>query len=163
MPAAIMNTLDNVTGEHIKKIRPYYVLVIIFILIIIIIYSERIMQIQNDIFYVTQICILTIISFITILSIIVNNIDYGTNKYLDAFSNTFNSVSSKNFIAVTSLVLFVIFIYEVPKYDNNDPNPGIDTALFGHNKYISNKLLGLLIIMFFTLYVSVTIYLTTID
>ncbi|ARF10311.1 hypothetical protein Hokovirus_1_190 [Hokovirus HKV1] len=158
MPS-ISNSLGNIINT--KKIKPYYILIIIFMVIIIIIFSGRIFNIKNKYYYIFELFVLLLISSIIILSIIIKNIDYGTNIYLDAFSDTFNTRGSRNFFAIVSLILFIMYIYEVPLYNNNDRSSIFNAITLNNNNYVSNKSVGLFWIIIFTLYISVSVYLST--
>jgi len=73
----------------------------------------------------------------------------------------FNSPGSRNFIAVVALLLFVMFIYEVPEYGTSDPYHSLDVVLMGHNGILSNRTAGIILIFVFGIFTAYTIYATT--
>jgi hypothetical protein len=155
MPGSIGN-LDTLYFSKIRKTR--YIMLFIAMILFTLIFSQRIFNIQSDeyIIYVTSL-ILMVFATIIASGYFTNN----TNSYLSTYNNIFNSPKSRNYLSVIALVLFIIFIYEIPEYDNNEPNYFVNLFTFNNNKYISNRFMGMSLIIIFTIYAAHTIYLTT--
>ncbi len=161
MPAGVINNLDTI--EKSSYLRNKYVLIIFCLIMFFILFSKRIFNIQdpNFIIYVTAIVIGLFI--VIILSTFLDVAGYSSYNYLGKFNKLFNSPASRNFLAIITLVFFVIFVYEAPNYGNNNQHHLIDVLTFHNNKYISNRTAGMLLIMSFTILTAYTIYLTTKD
>ena len=109
-----------------------------------------------------SICLVVIIAII-IASTFTDVLKEGHRKRAsaDTFAYLFNSPGAKNFIGIMALVLFVIFVYEVPEYDNNKPHDITDKITFGNNGLVSNRSAGVLLVFVFALFGGYTIYSTT--
>jgi hypothetical protein len=157
------NTIHNITNVSSKyaKTKPQYYLVFVIVLIFFIVYSQRLFSIQRpdySVFMTT--CVIIIISFIIISTFLAILEVKDPNGYIESFSSIFNSSGSRTFLAIILLVLFIIFVYETPKYGNNDPNETLNLLMLGHNTYVSNREMGIILILFFgilTAYTAMTI------
>ena len=143
--------------------NPHYILIFIFILIIFLIYSKRLFSITSTYYNTVIAGILTLTMSVLILSTILTVLELSDNQHLVNFTNIFNSTASKNFFAVIALVLFIMFIYEIPIYDNSLPHAATDKILFGYNGIFSNRFFGLFMLVYTTVTVAYAIYLTTVQ
>lgn len=152
--------LTNFASEQATS-KPQYVLILITIVIITLIYSQRLFNINNPHYNTLISCFLMAIMSIIILSTFLNVLKITDSQHVNNFNEIFNSPGSRNYFAVFVLLLFIMFVYELPVYDNNNPHVLIDKLTFGHNKFISNKLLGLLLIISFCITTGYVIHSTT--
>lgn len=143
------------------RTEPNYILIIIFCLLVCAIFSERVFGIKSQYYIIfPTILILMVMAFIT-LSIFSSDPKLIDNHFFGTINNIFDNPSSRNFLSVVALILFVIFVYEIAEYDNNNPHHIIDKIMFGKNNYISNRTGGLVMILMFSLLTSYTIMKTT--
>jgi hypothetical protein len=163
MPAGIINDISNLIG---KTKRPHYFILILFLIFFILIYTERLIstKISTDpsIFHIAVGNIILFI-FICITTItIASQLELG-GHFMSNISKIFNASTSKNIIALFSFLFFVIFVYEVAEFDNNNPHAMTDNFLLGHNNIISNRTAGIVLIIFFGLFVGYTIGINSTD
>ena len=161
MPGGVVNNIANATSKFATT-RPHYFLIGMVILIMIILYSERMFGIKWEqysifvtVFVLMLMGVVILATFLHVLQI------HDSNGYIEAFSNIFNSSGGRNFLAILSLILFVVFICEVPEYGNANPYPLLDKITFGNNKLISNRTVGILTIFIFTILTGYTVMSTT--
>ena len=161
MPSGIISNIANLQTSAAVT-QPHYTLFLIVIMIFFILFSQRLFSVGNtnyDIF--VTIFLLVTISVVIISTIFeVLNID-DKGGHIKRFNNIFNSPGSRNFLAVISFLMFVIFIYETPEYDNNLQHHITDKIFFGYNNYLSNRMVGVLLLMIFGMFTGYTIYSTT--
>ncbi len=138
-----------------------YVLMLIFFVLVFVMFSQRILGIQSEYYMIIATLIITLIMSFIICSIISIDTKLVNNTFLQFINSIFDNPSSRNFLSIVSLILFVILIYELTENDNNKPHYFMDKLMFGHNNYISNRLGGIMIIFTYTLVVSYTIMTTT--
>jgi len=138
------------------KTNPYYFTLFLFLLIFLLIYAERIFGFQEDIYHYAMSGLLIAVSlFIIVLTITYN---FGVkNKTINTLDSMINSSSSKNVIALFIFLFFVIYIYEIALYDNNYPYRPLDIITFGNNEYVSNRSMGIMLIIFMGLLTGYTI------
>jgi len=160
MPGGI-NSIVNATSEFAIT-QPHYFLIAMVLIIFIILYSQRVLDIKAKqylifvtIFIIMLMSVIILATFLHVLQI------HDSNGYIESFSNIFNSAGGRNFLAILSLVLFVIFICEAPEYGNNNPYKTLDKITFGNNNYISNRTVGILTIIFFTILTAYAVMTTT--
>ncbi len=138
-----------------------YVLMLIFFVLIFVMFSQRILNIQSEYYMIVATLIILLIMSFIICSIISIDTKLVNNTFLQFINSIFDNPSSRNFLSIVSLILFVILIYELMENDNNKPHYFLDKLTFGHNNYISNRLGAIMIIFTYTLVVSYTIMTTT--
>ena len=155
---AIVSLLSS--ASHPLNIQNY-ILILVFIVLVFIMFSQRIFNIQSQHYILVASLITTITMAFIICSIISTDTKIANNQYLQFINSIFDNPGSRNFLSIVSLILFVIFVYELVEYDNNDPQYIIDKITFGNNKYISNRTMGILLILIFSLFVSYTVMTTT--
>lgn len=165
MPAGIINDIANIFSKEAAS-KPYYTLFLIVIIIFITIYSQRILNIKSNYYSLfSTIIILSVISliiastFLHMLNIKLKHEKY--NSYVENFNHIFNSAGSRNFLLIFSFLLFVMFVYESPEFDNENPHFMTDKFMFGYNGILSNRTYGLLLLIFFGLATAYTVYVTT--
>lgn len=138
-----------------------YIMFLVFIVLVFIIFSQRLFGIQTPYYLLVAAIIITITMSFVICSIISTDTKIADNQYLQFINSVFDNPGSRNFLAIVSLILFVIFVYELTDYDNNSRQAIIDTITFGNNRYISNRTFGLLLIVFFSVFVAYSVMTTT--
>jgi len=138
-----------------------YILMLLFIVLIFVMFSQRIFNIQSQYYIIVSTLIITFLMSFIICSIISVDTKLVNNTFLKFVSSIFDNPSSRNFLSIVSLILFVMLVYELTEYDNNKPHYFLDKIMFGHNNYISNRTGGILIIFTFTLLVAYTVMTTT--
>jgi hypothetical protein len=159
------------TNSNVEVGNTYWRLVLAFPIcvcllrsIFLILFSQRMLGIETSYYSIPItlffILMLTVIITSTILDVLKIEDSAG---HIDRFNNIFNSPGSRNFLAIISFLLFVIFVYEVPEYNNSQPHHLIDKIFFGHNNFISNRLVGILLVVIFGLFTGYTVYVTTRD
>lgn len=157
---SLVTGLSNYASEQART-KPQRILILIVAAIIFLLYSQRLFNITNQ-YYSTGVAIFIIaIVSIIMLSTFLNILNITDNEYVKNFNSIFNSPGSRSFFAVLILVLFIMFLYELPIYDNNDPNYMSDKLMFGYNKYFSNRTVGLLLMFSFTIVTGYIIHSTT--
>ena len=160
MPGSTVNNIRNILSKQATS-KPFVVLFIMVILVFVLLYSQRMLGIENS-YYNTAITILLLtLATIVITSTFLYILKIGDNQFFDIFNNIFNSTGSRNFLALFSFLLFVMFVYEVSDFDNENPHGPTDTILFGYNGILSNRLYGLLYIFAISMLTAFSIYLTT--
>lgn len=152
--------ISNFASDQAKS-KPQLILIFIIIVVLLILYSQRLLGITNNYYTTIVTCLMIIVISIIILSTFLNVLQISDNQHIQNFGNVFNSPGSKNFFAVFLLLLSVIFIYELPVYDNNNPHTITDKVLFGHNGILSNRTFGLLLIFSFCISTGYMIHSTT--
>lgn len=161
MPGGSVGSIINVTSKFATT-QPHYFLIAVVIIILIIIYSQRMFNItwpQYSVIVTTFVlALMSIIILATFLHVLKIHDSAG---YVESFSNIFNSVGGRNFIAILSLVLFILFICESPEYGNNNPYATLDKITFGNNNWISNRTVGIITIFSFTIMTAYTVMTTT--
>jgi hypothetical protein len=138
-----------------------YILMFIFFALIFLMFSQRIFNIQSQYYILIVTLIITLLMSFIICSIISVDTKLVNNTYLNFINSIFDNPSSRNFLSIVSLILFVILVYELTEYDNNKPHYFLDKLMFGHNNYISNRTGGIMTIFVFTLLISYTVMTTT--
>lgn len=141
--------------------KPQNILLLIVMLIFIMLYSQRLFDIRYKYYNVIVACMLIVVISIVILSTFVNILKIGKNREMMILNHVFNSPGSDNFFSVLLLVLYIIYIYELPYYDTDNPSAIVNKLTLGHNKYISNRLVGILFIFGFSISTGYMIYATT--
>ena len=161
MPGGVVNSVLNATSKFAKN-QSQYILIAIVLAMILIIYSKRLFQIKWEYFSIVvtsvMLLLMSLIIISTFLHVLQISDSYG---YIDSFNHVFNSPSSVNFFAIIMLLLFVIYLYELPQYDNNNRHAILDTVTLGHNSYISNRTMGIGLIFGFAIFTAYTVMLTT--
>lgn len=157
----IINSLVNLISNY-AIIKPHYFLVGMVLIIFFLMFYEQIFNIDpyKHITLITSIIIglISIIILSTILHVL--NV-HDSGGYIDSLNNVFNSAGGRNFLAIFSLVLFVMYIYEFPETTNNNPENLLNKITFGHNNILSNKTASLITILFFTILTAYTVMETT--
>ena len=154
--------ISNYAGDQAKT-KPHRIFILILIVIILLLYSQRIFGITNPYYNTYVACGLILIASLIILSTFLSILHTTDNEHISNFNNIFNSPSSKNFFAVFLLIIFIMFIYEIPMYDNNNPHSVMDKLLFGYNGVFSNRLIGVILIFGFGISTAYMIHSTTRD
>lgn len=161
MPGGTVYNILNITSKFAIN-RPQYILIGIILAIIFIIYCRRLFQIKQKYFPIGMVSLALVLISVVILSTFLHVLhvkdSYG---YIESFSFVFNSSGGVNFFAIILLLFFIIYIYEFPKYDNNNPNGLLDKIMLGHNNYISNRTSGIMMIFVFGIFTAYTVMLTT--
>ncbi len=161
MPAGTVYNILNMTSKFATN-KPHYFLIGIVLAMILIIYSRRLFQIKWKYYpmLVTSfaLILMSVIILSTFLQVLQIKDPYG---YIDSFNSVFNSPGGRNFFAIILLLLFVIYLYELPQYDNNNPNVVLDKIMRGKNNYISNRTVGIVLIFLFGIFTAYTVMLTT--
>jgi hypothetical protein len=141
--------------------KPQRILIFIVIAVVFLLYSQRLFNITNQ-YYSTGVAVLIIaIASIIMLSTFLHILNITDNANVSNFNNVFNSPGSRSFFAIIVLVLFIMFLYEVPIYSNNDPHLASDKLMFGHNSIFSNRTVGMILLFTFTIVTGYTVYSTT--
>jgi hypothetical protein len=153
MPGAMIINLSNMTSKYATT-KPHYTLIALVFLIIFLIFAERFINLNN---------LVSVIVLLLIFSIIIGFIFLDAHGQYEEINKIFNSSGGKNFVALFLLVFFIIFIYEYGVYGNNDRYALLDKLTFGHNKYVSNRFVGITAIFLFATVTAYTIYTTTRD
>jgi hypothetical protein len=141
--------------------KPSYILIVIFCLLIFGIFSQRIFNIESPYYILIATMIVLFVMIFIILSIFASAPKLSDNNLLESLNDVFDNPSSRNFLSVIALILFVMLVYELEYYDNDRPHGYTNLILFGHNNYISNRSWGLMLILIFSLITSYTVMLTT--
>lgn len=141
--------------------QPSYILILIFCLLIFGIFSQRIFNIQSPYYILIATIIVLGVMLFVILSVFASAPMLSDNNILISLNSVFDNPSSRNFLSVISLILFVMLVYELEYYDNDRPQGFLNKVLFGHNNYISNRSWGLMLILIVSLITSYTVMLTT--
>jgi hypothetical protein len=144
-----------------SRTHPSYMLILTFLLLLFAMFSQRIFGITSQYYIIFATVIILSVMILITLSIFSSEPKLIENNFLESINTIFDSPSSRNFLSVVALVLFIILVYELVEYDNNDPHYVLDKIMFGKNKYISNRTSGILLIFFFSLLTSYTIMTTT--
>ena len=152
--------ISNFASEQARS-KPQWILIVIVIAMVLLIYSQRLLGIANPYYSTYVACFLLLIVSIILLSTFLSVLNITDNVHVDNFNYIFNSPGSKNFFAVFLLLLFVMFVYEIPMYDNNNPHAIMDKLLFGYNSVFSNRLIGILLIFGFGISTAYMIHSTT--
>lgn len=161
MPAGIVNSFVNATSQFAMT-KPHYFLIGIVGIIIIILYSQRVLKITADNYIVIITLLILILMSIIILATVLHVLQIrDSNNHIASFSNIFNSVGGRNFLAILSLVMFVVFICEAPEYGNNNPYPILDKITLGNNNIISNRTVGIALIFIFTVLTAYAVMMTS--
>lgn len=161
MSAGMINDIVQLTSNEAVT-KPYYTLIIIVTLMFAMIFIQRMFNMYTYNYTVITTCFMIFVISLFIISTILNTLKINdAGGHIKRFNNIFNSSGSRNFLIVISLLMYVIFVYETPTYDSNLPHHLLDKALFGHNAYISNRMVGIWLIIFFGLMTAYTIYVTT--
>lgn len=152
MPGFATN-IANIT--HQKMIDyPQFTLILIMALILFILFSNRFIGGPN---YLRIIGLLIIFSVIIVGSFLTwfKQFGFGHDTGVVRFSDIFNSGAGRNFISVFLLIFFIIYIYELEKYSNDDEvyeSLGI---------VITKRTIGRIFILFYTFLTAYTMHLTT--
>jgi hypothetical protein len=108
-----------------------------------------------------NILITTAISIIIISTMIVAFARDDNKEGFNTFVQIFNTIASKNLIAILALVFYILFMTNTEKYDNNFNHPIMDKI--GLGKIISNRTLCT-IMMFISIFMtSMTIHKNTMN
>jgi hypothetical protein len=161
MPAGLANNLSNLQNSVAEN--QYIVIILVFLVIFFLIYLRRMFNTDPDYTLLSVSICLVVILAIIIASTFTDVLKEGHKQRpsTDTFAYLFNSPGAKNFIGIMALVLFVIFVYEVPEYDNNKPHDITDKITFGNNGLLSNRSVGVILVFIFALFGGYTIYSTT--
>lgn len=163
MPAGIIGSIANIESTSAIT-KPHYTLFILVILIFLILFSQRMLGLDTGYYHIP-----VTLFFLLMISIIITSTILQTLKiddstgHIKTFNNIFNSPSSRNFLAIITFLFFVMFVYEIPEYDNSQPHPLVDKILFGHNNFLANRTVGVFLIIIFGLFTGYTVYVTTRD
>ncbi len=160
MPGSAVSNIRNILSKQATS-KPFVILFIIVIFVFVLMYSQRMLGIENSYYNTFTTVLLLTVATIVLTSTFLYVLNIGDNKFFDIFNNTFNSGGSKNFLAIFSFLLFIMFVYEVSDFDNENPHPTADTILFGYNGILSNRLYGLLYIFGVATLTAFSIYVTT--
>jgi hypothetical protein len=163
MPGGVVNNIANLQSNTAIT-KPYYTLFILVVMMFCILFSQRMLGIDSS-YYSIPITLCFIIIFgIIITSTLLHVLKIkDENNYIENFNDTFNSPGSRNFLAIIAFVFFIMFVYEIPDYDNNRPHGLIDKITFGYNNLISNRFVGIILIIIISIFNGYAIYLTTRD
>jgi predicted neutral ceramidase superfamily lipid hydrolase len=143
-----LNTALISLWSNVATTKPNYILVLIFCLLIFGIFSQRIFNITSPYYILLATLIVLGVMLFIILSIFASNPQLTDNFYLVSINSVFDNPSSRNFLSVVALILFVMLVYEMEYYDNDKPNMILNKLMGGHNNYISNRSWGLMLILF---------------
>lgn len=141
--------------------EPSYALILIFCLLVFAIFSQRAFDIKSQYYILIATLLILLVMLFIIASLFASQPQLLDNNIFVAINNMFDSSSSRNFLSVVSLIMFVMLVYELAEYDNNDPHLFLDKILLGKNNYISNRTSGIMLVLGFSLFVSYTIMKTT--
>lgn len=145
MPGGIITNLTNLTSHNAIN-HPQYTLIALILTFVLLILADRLFGL--NVYIVVSILLL-------IFSVIIASTLTNADK---PFNALFNSSSSKNFMSVFLLVFFIIFVYENPDYDNDNPHPlYVKIGM----PFITTKMVAMSLILSFSLVTAYTIYLTT--
>lgn len=159
-----MNINTNVTNiiSKVAITQPHFIFLFIIIIMIATIFSQRMFNITNQYSMLIITLFLVMIIFPVIMSTVFHQLNINdASGHIENFNVIFNSPSSKNCIAIICLLFYIMFVYELPMYDNNAPHSIIDKLTFGHNKYFSNRTVGILAIIAVSLFTCFTVMVTT--
>lgn len=156
-----INTALKSLWSKTAKTEPSYVLILIFWLLIFFVFSQRIFNVKSQYYILLATILILLLMIFMTGSIFSSDPKLLDNNFLSSINNIFDNPSSRNFISVISLILYIMLIYELANYDNNDPQQVLDKMMFGKNNYISNRTSGLLVIFGFGTFVAYTIMKTT--
>lgn len=163
MPAGIIGNIANMKSSAAVT-QPHYTLFLIVIFIFFILFSQRMFGIESSyynipvtLFFILMLAVIIASTLLQVLKI------EDSDGHIKRFNNIFNSPGSRNFLAIISFLLFVIFVYEIPEYDNSQPHHITDKIFMGHNNFLSNRMVGALLIIIFGLFTGYSIYVTTRD
>jgi len=157
---SLVTSLSNYAGEQAQS-KPQRILILIMLVVIFVLYSQRLFGIENTYYTTFVACFMVAVISIVILSTFLSVLAMTDNQHVKNFNNIFNSPGSKNFFAVIVLLLFVMFVYELPMYDSRQPHSILDRIMFGYNRYFSNKTIGLVLIFGFAITTAYFIHSTT--
>lgn len=161
MPGGIVDSVLNITSKFATN-KPQYILISIVLAMIFIIFSKRLFQIEWKYFPIIITTGILFLMSIIIISTVLHTLQISDSYgYIDSFYNVFSSPSGRNFFAIIMLLFFVIYLYELPQYDNNDPHKVLNTIMLGNNTFISNRTMGILLIFGFGIFIAYTVMLTT--
>jgi len=163
MSAGMVNNIVQLASNEAVT-KPYYTLIIIIVLMFAMIFLQRMLNMYTYNYSIITTCFMIFVISLFIISTILNSLKIDdTSGHIERFNNIFNSSGSRNFLIVISLLMYVIFIYETPTYDSNLPHHLLDKVTLGHNSYISNRMVGILLIVIFGLMTAYTVFVTTRD
>jgi len=145
--------------------RSDFIIILMFIVMFLLIYLKRMIGSDSDF-----ILLAVTVCFVVIMAVVIGSTftqvlkeGHRAHPRADTFAYIFNSPASKNFIAIMALILFIIFVYEIPEYENSKPHNVVDAMLFGNNSLISNRTMGVILLVMFSLFSGYVIYATTIE
>jgi len=159
MPGGTVDGALNITSKFAAK-QSHYILIAIVLAMIFVVYTKRLFKIEWKYFPIVITVIVLLLMSLIILSTICHFMKIS-NPYVDNFNSVFNSSGSRNFFAVILLLFFVIYIYELPQFDNNAQQHILDQVTCGNNNFISNRTMGIILIFGFGIFTAYTIMLTT--
>lgn len=148
MPGIFVNNIVNLTKTKITN-KPHLTLILIILMFFTLIFLNRLFGVNM---------LGTTILILGLFTLIISSTILRTKSELNEL---FNSISSRNFMAIFLLVFFIIYVYEDPFYDSSKPNQLFDKLTNNHNKYISNRTVGLISLISFSIITAYTVYLTT--
>lgn len=157
---SLITSISNYVSDQASS-KPQMILIFIVITIIFLLYSQRLFGITDNYYNTIMACFIIVIMCSIILTTFLNILRITNNEYILKFSDIFNSPGSKNFFAVFLLLLFVMFVYELPLYDNNNTHAITNKLMFGHNGVLSNRTFGIMLIFGFCISTAYMIYKTT--
>jgi hypothetical protein len=134
---------------------------LIFFILIFLIFSQRIFNVQSQYYILFATLMIVLIMSFIIFSVVATDTKLVDNVFFNFINSIFDNPSSRNFLSIISLILFVILVYELVEYDNNKPHYALDKLMMGRNNYISNRAGGIIVIFTFSLLVSYTVMTTT--
>lgn len=138
-----------------------YILILIFLALIFTIFSQRIFYVESPYYIICATLVIIFIMSFVIFSILAVDTKLENNGFFIFSDSIFNNPSSRNFLSIMSLILFIMLVYELVEYDNNNPHYMLDRLMFGHNNYISNRFGGVALIFVFSLFIAYTVMTTT--
>lgn len=161
MVNGIIQNLLNLNSK-VSVTEPHYGLYLLYSLVFFMLFSKRIFGINDGRFdVILTLFILFMVSFVFIATVVVVLEKENISTNVKRFSSVFNSPESRNFFAIIVLILYIIFIYEIEENNNNQSYYLIDTITMGNNKYISNKMVGIVTIFVIGFIYAFTVFRTT--
>jgi hypothetical protein len=143
------------------RTEPSYILIMIFCALMFAIFSQRLFGIKSQYYILLATGLILFLMIFVMTSIFASDPKLIDNYFFDSINDIFDNAGSRNFLSVVTLILFIMLVYELVEYDNNDPQYFLDKITFGKNNYISNRTSGLIVMLGFSAIVSYTIMRTT--
>lgn len=165
MPGGTIYNITNSISKYAKS-HPQYYLITIILMIVLLMILKRAFELNNQSYYVFSVATISVIGGIIILSSILYAYSIKDSRgYIESLNIVFNSQGARNFLAVILLILFIMYIYEVPMYGNNDKHfiANYVEKYLGIQTNLSNKTVGIGLIFFIGLFTAYGIMVTTND